>query len=177
MDAVVLRSLQAPLKERYREAPEKALVQARAEAVLDPGPLVCRVTAAGRSVDAGLHPATGGDGSLACSADLLMQALAACAGVTLSAVATAMGIAIRNGRVVAEGEWDARGTLGVDRSVAVGLTEIRLRFELDTNADAAALERLVATTERYCVILQTLRVPPILSVVMSRALEATTGTR
>lgn len=168
MDAATLRSLQAPLKARYRAAPESARVPARAEATLDQRGLSCLVSAAGRSVEAGLHPAAGGEGHLACSADLLLQALAACAGVTLTAVATAMGIELGGGRIIAEGEWDARGTLGVDRSVPVGLTEIRLTFALETDADPALLERLLATTERYCVILQTLRAPPSLSIAIDR---------
>ncbi len=172
MDAATLRSLQAPLKARYREAAESARVPARAEATLDPETLSCLVSAAGRAIEAGLHPATGGDGSLACSADMLMQALAACAGVTLTAVATAMGIVLRHGRIIAEGEWDARGTLGVDRAVPVGLTEVRLTFELDTDAETPVLERLLATTERYCVILQTLRTPPRLSLALNRVSTA-----
>ncbi|MGH7069769.1 MAG: OsmC family protein [Acetobacteraceae bacterium] len=163
MDAARLRSLQGPLKEKYRTVPEAARVQARAEAALDPANLSCRVSAAGRVVEAGLHPAAGGDGTLACSADMLMQALAACAGVTLSAVATAMGVVLSRARIVAEAQWDARGTLGVDRTVPVGLTDVRLTFDLDTSADTATIERLLATTERYCVILQTLRAPPTLS--------------
>jgi uncharacterized OsmC-like protein len=118
----------------------------------------------GGETTAGLHPATGGDGSLACSADMLLEALAACAGVTMSAVATAMGVKIRGGRVIAEGHWDARGTLGVDREVPVGLTDIALTFELDTDADAATVQRLVEMSERFCVIYQTLRTPPRLSV-------------
>jgi uncharacterized OsmC-like protein len=118
----------------------------------------------GREADAGLHPATGGDGSLACSADMLLEALVACAGVTVSAVATAMGVKLRGGRVVAEGHWDARGTLGVDREAPVGLTDIALTFELDTDADAATVQRLVEMSERFCVIYQTLRAPPRLTV-------------
>jgi uncharacterized OsmC-like protein len=169
MDAATLRSLQGSLKSRYRDAPETARTPARAEAVLDLANVACRVTAGGRTVLAGLHPATGGDGSAACSADMLLEALAACAGVTLGAVATAMGIAVRHGRVIAEGTWDARGTLGVDRTAPVGLTDITLTFELDTDADAAALDRLVAMTERYCVILQTLRTPPSVSAVLRRS--------
>ncbi|HWA79618.1 MAG TPA: OsmC family protein [Acetobacteraceae bacterium] len=167
MDAAELRSLQAPLKRRYRESPETSRIAARAEAVIDPANIACTVTAGGRTVVAGLHPATGGDGSLACSADMLLEALAACAGVTLAAVATAMGVPLRNGRVIAEGTWDARGTLGVDRETPVGLTEITLRFELDTDAGPATLERLLATTERYCVIFQTLRAPPRVTLVSS----------
>ncbi len=160
MNAEQLRAAQAPLKQSYRDSPDAALVSTRAEAVLDPSDLVCSVTGWHGEVQAGLHPATGGDGTLACSADMLLQALVACAGVTLRAVATAMGVTIRRGRVVAEGHWDARGTLGVDRSAPVGLTDIALWFEVDSDADSAKLERMIATTERYCVILQTLRAPP-----------------
>ena len=160
MNAEQLRAAQAPLKQRYREAPEVARVPVRAEAMLDADDVACRVPGWHGEVHAGLHPATGGSGELACSADMLLQALVACAGVTLRAVATAMGVAVRGGRVVAEGHWDARGTLGVDRAAPVGLTDISLSFEVDSDADAAKLERMIATTERYCVILQTLRSPP-----------------
>ncbi|HUB50493.1 MAG TPA: OsmC family protein [Acetobacteraceae bacterium] len=163
MNAEQLRAAQAPLKQRYREAPDQARVPARAEAVLDPDDVACRVPSWQGEVHAGLHPATGGSGALACSADMLLEALVACAGVTLRAVATAMGVAIRSGRVVAEGHWDARGTLGVDRAAPVGLTDITLSFDVDSDADAAKLERMIATTERYCVILQTLRAPPIIN--------------
>lgn len=163
MNAAQLRALQAPLKSHYRDAPEAARIPARAEAVLDLPNLACRVAAGSRTSVAGLHPAAGGDGSLACSADMLLEALVACAGVTLGAVATAMGIELRGGRVIAEGVWDARGTLGVDRSVPVGLTGVSLTFELDGDADAAILDRLLAATERYCVIFQTLRNPPSIS--------------
>ncbi len=164
MDAAELRALQAPLKQRYRDTPGEARVTARAEAVLDPSDVACAIPAWHRTVTAGLHPATGGDGSQACSADMLLEALVACAGVTLRAVATAMGITLRSGKVIAEGVWDARGTLGLDRAVPVGLTEISLRFEIDAEADAAKLARLIETTERYCVIYQTLKSPPRLSV-------------
>jgi uncharacterized OsmC-like protein len=164
MDAIALRALQAPLKQRYRDTPETALVTARAEAVLDPSDVACAVPAWHQAVIAGLHPATGGDGSQACSADMLLEALVACAGVTLRAVSTAMGITLRSGKVIAEGVWDARGTLGIDRTAPVGLTEISLRFEIDADADAAKLARLIETTERYCVIYQTLKSPPRLSV-------------
>src|SRR6202012_1180532 len=115
-------------------------------------------------VPAGLHKAGGGTGELACSADMLREALVGCAGVTLRAVATAMGVTVRGGKVIAEGIWDARGTLGVDRSVPVGLTEIKLRFEVDCDADRTKLEKMIQTTERYCVILQTLKAPPAVSV-------------
>jgi uncharacterized OsmC-like protein len=164
MDANELRTLQAPLKKQYREQPATALTPARAEAMLDVDRIACRVRSWGVETAAGLHPATGGDGSLACSADMMLEALVACAGVTVSAVATAMGVKLRGGRVAAEGHWDARGTLGVDREAPVGLTDIALKFELDTDADAATVQRLVEMSERFCVIYQTLRAPPRLSV-------------
>lgn len=164
MDATGLRALQAPLRQRYRETPEAARVVARAEAVLDPAEVACRIPAWHQEVVAGLHPATGGDGTQACSADILLQALVACAGVTLRAVATAMGLELRAGKVIAEGVWDARGTLGLDRAVPVGLTDITLRFELDGDIDDAKRARLIETTERYCVIYQTLKTPPRLAV-------------
>jgi uncharacterized OsmC-like protein len=164
MNAEQLRAIQAPLKQRYRDEPDAARIPARAEATLDLGDIACAVGAWGGDTRAGLHPAAGGDGSLACSADMLLQALAACAGVTLRAVATAMDLPIRGGRVVVEGAWDARGTLGVDKTVPVGLADIRLRFDLDSDADPAKIARLIATTERYCVIFQTLRAPPAMSI-------------
>jgi uncharacterized OsmC-like protein len=164
MDANELRALQAPLKKQYREQPGTARTLARAEAVLDLGRVACRLRSWSGETTAGLHPATGGDGSSACSADMLLEALVACAGVTMSAVATAMGVRLGGGRVIAEGHWDARGTLGVDREAPVGLTDIALTFELDTDADAATVQRLVEMTERFCVIYQTLRAPPRLSV-------------
>jgi uncharacterized OsmC-like protein len=164
MNAEQLRAVQAPIKQRYRDAPEAANVPARAECRLDPNDVACTIAAWHGETRAGLHPATGGSGELACSADMLLEALVACAGVTLRAVATAMGIAVRGGRVIAEGHWDARGTLGIDRSVPVGLTDIALRFELDADAPADKLARLVETTERYCVILQTLKAPPRVSI-------------
>lgn len=164
MNAEQLRAMQAPLKQRYREMPDAAHVPARAEARLDTDDIACTVPAWQGETHAGLHPATGGSGQLACSADMLLEAVVACAGVTLRAVATAMGVTIHSGRVIAEGSWDARGTLGIDRSVPVGLTDISLRFEVDSDADAAKLERMIQTTERYCVILQTLRNPPSITV-------------
>ena len=160
MDATALRSLQAPIKQRYRDDPAAALVAARAEALLDPEAIACTVPGWAGATEAGLHPAAGGDGARACSADMLLEALVACAGVTLRAVATAMGITLRGGRILAEGSWDARGTLGIDRAVPVGLGAITLRFDLDTDATAEQQARLIATTERYCVILQTLKAPP-----------------
>ena len=164
MDASQLRALQAPLKARYRERPESARVPAHAEARLLAGQVACNVRAWHGEIIAGLHPAGGGDGSQACSADMLLEALVACAGVTLSAVATAMGVELRGGRIIADGSWDARGTLGVDKESPVGLTDVALTFELDTPADAQTVDRLVKLTERYCVIFQTFRNPPKLSV-------------
>ena len=163
MNADELRALQAPIKQAYRDDPASALIPASATATLDLSDIACTLPAWQGSTTAGLHPAAGGSGDLACSADMLMQALAACAGVTLRAVATAMGIELRAARVTAHGTWDARGTLGIDRTTPVGLTDIALRFEIDADADAAKLDRLVATAERYCVIFQTLKAPPALS--------------
>jgi uncharacterized OsmC-like protein len=168
MNANELRALQAPLKKHYREQPGTARTLARAEGMLDLDRVACRVRSWGETIT-GLHPATGGDGSSACSADMLVEALVACAGVTMSAVATAMGVKLRGGRVIAEGHWDACGTLGVDREAPVGLTDIALTFELDTDADAATVQRLVEMTERFCVIYQTLRAPPRLSVAHEEA--------
>lgn len=156
MNADELGALQAPLKDRYRERPGDAAVTLRAEGDLAEG-IACRVDTGRALVEAGLHPATGGDGSQACSGDMLLEALAACAGVTLKAVATAFGVELRGGRVVAEGELDFRGTLGVDRECPVGFREIRLRFSLDTDADADTVDKVIAVTERYCVVLQTIR--------------------
>jgi uncharacterized OsmC-like protein len=164
MNADELRAKQAPLKQLYRDQPEAALIPAHAEGVLDLNDVAITVRSWHGDVNAGLHKAGGGSGELACSADMLLEAMVACAGVTLRAVATAMGVTIRSGKVSADGIWDARGTLGVDRTTPVGLTEITLRFDIDCDADAAKLERMVQTTERYCVILQTLKNPPKLSV-------------
>jgi len=165
MNAEELRAKQAPLKQLYRDTPEAARIPARAEGILDPhDDIACTVRAWHGEVTAGLHKAGGGSGELACSADMLLEAMVACAGVTFRAVATAMGVTIRSGRIIAEGIWDARGTLGVDRNTPVGLTEISMKFDIDCDADAAKLERMIQTTERYCVILQTLKTPPKLSV-------------
>ena len=159
MNADRLRELQAPLKARYRATPAEALVTLSAEGRIDEADLVCRVETGRALVEAGLHPATGGDGLAACSGDMLLQALVACAGVTLKAVATAIGVPLRGGAVRAEGDLDFRGTLGVDREAPVGFVEIRLRSELDTDAPAEQVDRLVELTERYCVVYQTLRNP------------------
>jgi uncharacterized OsmC-like protein len=164
MNAEQLRALQAPLKQQYRDTPQSARIAARAEARLDPDGIACVVPSWHGETVAGLHPAAGGTGEQACSADMLLEAVVACAGVTLRAVATAMGIPIRSGRVIAEGIWDARGTLGIDRTAPIGITDIALRFVLDADADPARLARLIETTERYCVILQTLRNPPRITI-------------
>jgi uncharacterized OsmC-like protein len=158
-----LRALQAPLKDLYRAEPERAVVTLRADGELDEVGVACRVETGRALVEAGLHPATGGTGLQACSGDLLLQALVACAGVTLRAVATALGLPVAGGRVHAEGDLDFRGTLGVTKEAPVGFRAIRLRFELDTAASPEELATLLKLTERYCVVLQTLRTPPALS--------------
>jgi len=158
-----LRALQTPIKERYKTEPQTASLTLRAQGQLGDG-ITCNVQTGKALVAAGLHPATGGDGLSACSGDMLLEALAACAGVTLNAVATAMGIDIRAGGVVAEGDLDFRGTLGVAKDVPVGLSRIRLRFELDTDAPSDQLDTLIRLTERYCVVYQTLRHSPEMSV-------------
>jgi uncharacterized OsmC-like protein len=160
MNADELRALQAPLKERYREEPAGALVTLTASGTLDSQAIACRVETGRALVEAGLHPATGGTGLQACSGDMLLEALVACAGVTLRAVATALGIEVRAGSVRAEGDLDFRGTLGVSKETPVGFQEIRLGFELDTDAPSEQLDTLFRLTERYCVVLQTLRRPP-----------------
>lgn len=163
MNADELRALQAPLKARYREQPEAAVFTVRAEGKLGEG-ISCKLDTARGLVDAGLHPVAGGSGLQACSGDMLMEALVACAGVTMKAVATALGIALRDATVHAEGDIDSRGTLGLSKDAAVGFTAIRLRFDLDTDASAEQIDTLVKLTERYCVIFQTLAKPPALSV-------------
>jgi len=162
MNAEDLRALQAPLKERYRAEPATALVTLRAEGKLGEG-ITCRVDTARSLVEAGLHPATGGSGAAVCSGDMLLEALVACAGVTLRAVATALGIDVRGGTVKAEGDLDFRGTLGVARDAPVGFREIRLKFSLDSDATEEQLNNLLRLTERYCVVYQTLQNPPTLS--------------
>jgi uncharacterized OsmC-like protein len=157
-----LRSIQAPLKQRYEDEPEAARVTLAASGELGEG-VSCSVDTGRAIAEAGLHPASGGDGSLLCSGDMLLEALVACAGVTLRAVATSLGIAVEAGRVVAEGDLDFRGTLAVDRDAAVGFTVIRLRFEIDTTASEEELSTLLKLTERYCVVFQTLSQPPELS--------------
>jgi uncharacterized OsmC-like protein len=162
MDSAELRAIQAPLKARYREHPEEATVTLRARARVDDSAISCKVETGRALVEAGLHPATGGDGLAACSGDMLLEALAACAGVTLRAVATALEIPIRSGAVHVEGDLDFRGTLGVAKDQPVGFKEIRLRFDLDTQAPADQVAKLLSLTERYCVVYQTLHRPPAL---------------
>ena len=164
-----LRSRQAPLKERYREDAVTALIVLKAGASLDAAGIACRVDTGRALVEAGLHPATGGSGLQVCSGDMLLEALVACAGVTLRAVATALDIAVRDGRIEAEGDLDVRGTLGVSKDAPVGFRAIRLRFLLDTDATPEQLGTLLKLTERYCVVLQTLRVAPDITTTMAAA--------
>jgi uncharacterized OsmC-like protein len=158
MNAETLISLQAPLKEKYRQEPNTALVTLRAEGRLGEG-ITCKIETGKAPVTAGLHPATGGDGLSACSGDMLLEALVGCAGVTLNAVATALGIYLRDAKVRAEGDLDFRGTLGVSKDVPVAFERIRLRFDLDTDATAEQVATLIRLTERYCVVYQTLSRP------------------
>jgi uncharacterized OsmC-like protein len=164
MNAEDLKALQAPLKARYRDEPGAARVTLHAEGTLGAEGLTCKVATGRAVVEAGLHPATGGDGLAACSGDMLLEALVACAGVTLRAVATALGIPVRGGRVRAEGDLDFRGTLGVSKEAPVGFSAVRLGFDLDTDASPDQIATLLKLTERYCVIYQTLQKPPALSV-------------
>jgi uncharacterized OsmC-like protein len=164
MDAATLRQIQRPLKDEYRSAPQRALVTLRAEGSLSDSEVACSVQTGRTLVEAGLHPATGGDGTLACSGDMLLQALVACAGVTLRSVATNRGLEV-SGVVRAEGDLDFRGTLGVDRAAPVGFRSIRLIFQLDSPATDAELDDLLATTERYCVVFQTLAGSPNMEMV------------
>jgi uncharacterized OsmC-like protein len=168
MDASELRALQAPLKKQYRERPETANTPARAEAIFDLDRIACRVRSWVGETSAGLHPATGGDGSLACSADMLLEALVACAGVTMKSVATAIDVPLKQGIVIAEGDLDFRGTLGVDKEAPVGFAEIRVRFEVETDAPQDKLDLLLKLTERYCVVYQTIKNGPRVSVSMKR---------
>jgi uncharacterized OsmC-like protein len=163
MNTDTLRAIQAPLKDKYRAAPETALVTLKAQAQLGAG-ITCKIDTGKALVEAGLHPATGGDGLSACSGDMLLEALAACAGVTLAAVATALGIQLRDGQVIAEGDLDFRGTLGVSKEAPVGFQAIRLRFQLDTDASEEQLATLLRLTERYCVVYQTLRHAPAFTI-------------
>ncbi|AWN52296.1 OsmC family protein [Methylobacterium sp. 17Sr1-1] len=168
MDATELRSLQAPIKDRYRGDPEAAVVTLKAQGSLDDGGIACKVETGRALAVAGLHPASGGSGAELCSGDMLLEALVACAGVTLKAVATALEIPLRKGVVKAEGDLDFRGTLGVDKGAPVGFRSIRLSFEVDTDAPQEKLDQLLKLTERYCVVFQTINQKPQLDVVMTR---------
>jgi uncharacterized OsmC-like protein len=168
MDTTTLQELQAPLKARYREDPASAVVTLSADGELDGTGVACKVRTATALAEAGLHPATGGDGTQLCSGDMLLEALVACAGVTLRAVATALKLDV-SGRVHAEGDLDFRGTLGVAKDAPVGFREIRLTFDLDTSASEEQLASLLKLTERYCVVLQTIRSAPTIHVRMPTA--------
>jgi uncharacterized OsmC-like protein len=168
MDADTLRALQAPLKEKYKQDPNAALITLKARGELDDAKVACKVETGRALAVAGLHPATGGSGAELCSGDMLLEALVACAGVTLKAVATALEIPLRKGTVRAEGDLDFRGTLGVDRSAPVGFRSIRLAFDLDTDAPQEKLDTLLKLTERYCVVFQTLSQKPELHVSVKR---------
>jgi uncharacterized OsmC-like protein len=170
MQAEELRALQAPLKQRYREQPQTAMITLSARGNLDEG-ITCSIETGKALVQAGLHPATGGDGLAACSGDMLLQALVACAGVTLRAVATALGVPVHGGTVTAEGDLDFRGTLGVSREAPVGFADIRLHFDLETDATPAQLEQVLKLTERYCVVYQTLRSAPPVSLTLRKSAE------
>lgn len=164
MNAEELKNRQAPLKQRYREDPASAQWVLKADGLLQQQGVTCRITTGHSKPVVGLHPATGGDGRDACSGDMLLESLAACAGVTLTAVATALGITLRDARVHVEGDLDFRGTLGVARDAPVGFSAIRLRFDIDSDASPEQRDSLLKLTERYCVIFQTLHNPPAISV-------------
>ena len=164
MQSDELRALQAPIKARYRAEPEAALITMIARGTLDVERIACRIETRDDRVDSGLHPAAGGDGTMLCSGDMLLEALVACAGVTLASVATAMGLPVAGGTVTAEGDLDFRGTLAVDRAVPVGFRDIRLHFELDTTATDEQVGKLIALTERYCVVFQTINSRPNMNV-------------
>ena len=167
MNADALKAVQAPLKDQYRQDPESAVITLRAEG--HAAGLTCKVETGKALVEAGLHPATGGDGTAACSGDMLLEALVACAGVTLNAVATALQLTVRDARIRAEGDLDFRGTLGVAKDAPVGFRAIRLAFDLDTDEPQERIDSLIKLTERYCVVFQTINQKPELSVIARRA--------
>jgi uncharacterized OsmC-like protein len=169
MDATALRAMQAPLKDKYRQDADAAVITLKAQGTLDDQHIACKVETGRALAVAGLHPATGGSGAELCSGDMLLEALVACAGVTLKAVATALEIPLRSGTVKAEGDLDFRGTLGVDKTAPVGFKTIRLAFEVDTDAPREKVDQLLKLTERYCVVFQTLNNKPDLSVGVKRA--------
>ena len=168
MDSTELRALQAPLKDQYRADPTSAVITLKAQGTLDDQHIACKVETGRALAVAGLHPATGGSGAELCSGDMLLEALVACAGVTLKAVATALEIDLRHGAVKAEGDLDFRGTLGVDKTAPVGFKDIRLSFEIDTDAPQEKVDQLFKMAERYCVVFQTLNNKPNLSAALSR---------
>lgn len=168
MDKDALKALQAPIKEQYRKTPQAAMITLKAKGTLDDAGIACKVETGRALAVAGLHPATGGSGVELCSGDMLLEALVACAGVTLKAVATALGVPLRRGAVRAEGDLDFRGTLGVDKEAPVGFRSIRLAFDLDTDASDEAVAQLIKLTERYCVVYQTLNQRPGLSIGVNR---------
>jgi uncharacterized OsmC-like protein len=168
MDAVELRAMQAPIKERYKQDPSAAIITLKAKGSTDTEGLACKVETGRALALAGLHPATGGSGLELCSGDMLLEALVACAGVTLKSVATAIDVPLKQGLVFAEGDLDFRGTLGVDKEAPVGFAEIRVRFEVDTDAPQEKLDLLLKLTERYCVVYQTIKNGPKISVSMKR---------
>ncbi len=169
MNAAALRQLQAPLKETYRADPEAAVITLKAQGTIDEASIACKVETGRALAVAGLHPKTGGSGAELCSGDMLLEALVACAGVTLKAVATALEIELRKGTVKAEGDLDFRGTLGVDKAAPIGFRAIRLAFDLDTDAPQEKLDQLLKLTERYCVVFQTLSNRPELSFSVARS--------
>ena len=169
MNADELRAIQAPLKDRYRAEPQAARITLKASGALNSATIACKVETGRAIAAAGLHPATGGSGAELCSGDMLLEALVACAGVTVKAVATALGLELRAGRVLAEGDLDFRGTLGVAKDAPVGFSDIRLTFELETDAPQDQLDTLLKLTERYCVVLQTLKRPPSIEAKLLRA--------
>ena len=168
MDSAALRALQAPIKDRYKITPEAAFVTLKAKGTLDDAHIACKVETGRALAIAGLHPATGGSGLELCSGDMLLEALVACAGVTLKAVATALDIPLKSGAVSAEGDLDFRGTLGVAKDVPVGFAQIRLRFDLDTDAPQDKLDQLLKLTERYCVVYQTIKHGPPVDIQLNR---------
>jgi uncharacterized OsmC-like protein len=169
MDAEALRALQAPLKETYARDPESAKITLRASGSVDEAKIACKVDTGRALAEVGLHPATGGSGAELCSGDMLLEALVACAGVTLKAVATALDVALRSAHIRAEGDLDFRGTLGIDKAAPVGFSAIRLGFEVDTDAPDEKLDLLLKLTERYCVVFQSLQKPPATTVTLERA--------
>ena len=169
MDAVGLRAMQAPIKDRYKQDPKAAFITLRAKGAIDDAHIACKVETGRALAVAGLHPATGGSGLELCSGDMLLEALVACAGVTLKAVATALDIKLKSGHVAAEGDLDFRGTLGVAKDAPVGIAQIRLRFDVETDEPQEKLDQLLKLTERYCVVYQTIKSGPPVEVKMVRA--------